>query len=76
MTDDYPAWLDDDQAPAPAITVDWSALPDDWRSWNWRLGRAGLDRPGHANLIRAQVAEGIADARALTFADHLEQTAA
>lgn len=70
MTSDYPAWLEgDDGQPARPDGVNWAALPDGWRDLNHRLSRpAGLDRRGHANVIRAQVVEGLIGPENLSFA--------
>ena len=54
-----------------AIEVDWSALSDGWRERNYRTRRADETPEQHANLIRAQVAEGIIPEAALAFADRV-----
>lgn len=71
MSTPRPTWDSDQDADALAsVEVDWAALPDDWRTRNFRL-RAET-RAEQANIIRAQVVEGIIDARHLGFADWLD----
>lgn len=57
----------------PDVDVDWADLPDYWRGRNHRLTRAGETRSQHANIVRAQVAEGIIEAEALRFAADLDE---
>ena len=69
---DYPAWLAPREEPAPAVEVDWAALPEDWRARDYRIRRVAESPAEHANRVRACVAEGLAPAQALAFADRLE----
>lgn len=71
MTEGLPAWLDGEDAPEVDVAVDWAALPDDWREVPYRLTLTSEDRAAHANRVRAAVAEGLAPAAALGFADYL-----
>jgi hypothetical protein len=68
-----PRWDAVDPDPAPAdLAVRWDALPPGWEGVDWRLTLPGEDRRGHANLVRARVAEGLIDPANLSFADWLE----
>jgi hypothetical protein len=75
---DYPSWTDAADDGAPVVDVDYAALPDDWRARNYRVTSG--DRDEHANIIRAQVFEGVIPPekalQALAFADHLDRGAA
>lgn len=69
---DHPARTSADEDQASDVEVDRSALPDGWRSLNWRLTHGGETRREHADLARAHVSEGLAPASAPAFADPLE----
>jgi len=66
-------WIttDEDQ-PDEEIAVDWSRLPEDWRTRSVKLRHRDETTRDYANRIRALVAEGLADARNLAFADSIE----
>jgi len=69
---DYPAWVTDEAAAAASdVEVDWASLPEGWRDRNPKNRGAGETRPDHANRVRAQVAEGLADPSLLPYADRL-----
>ncbi len=78
MTTPRPNWQAAPEQELDAIEVDWAALPEGWRTRNYRFGRLAdcESRASHAFLIRAQVAEGIIAASHLSFADYIARPAA
>jgi hypothetical protein len=55
------------------LEVDRAKLPEDWRTRNPHLGRTGESAVERANVIRAQVSEGLAAPDLLPFADRLAE---
>ena len=68
---DYPAWITVGGEVQHEVEVDWAALPEGWRDSDYRLPLRDEDRAAWANRVRAAVAEGLAPADQLRFADFL-----